>query len=412
MRVAQVFNRALAVEGARVCSVAWVAGRFEVQVRLAAVHRRRPCCGGCGRRVGVVHDHRVRRLRHLDVGVARVVVVCRVARVRCPRCGVRSQSLPFARPRARFTRAFEDTVAWLCQRAPISTVAALMRVDWASVGRIARRVITERLADSDGLDGLQRIGVDEVAIGAGQRYLTVVCCHDTARVVWVGAGPRPAALERFFDQLAERAAHLVCVSADLGQAYPPVISRRAPQAAICADPFHLVAQAGFALDRLRSAEWRRLRAEDPQAGRWLKGTRFALRRGPAQRSDADRDLLGRLAHQNRAVFTAHLWCDQLRAALTEREPARLANLIPDLAEAADNLGHRRFRALATTLRRHTDRIQNLARHGITNGRLEGLNSTVRLISHRSRGFRRIDNLISLIHLICGRLEITLPHTNP
>ena len=49
-----------------------------------------------------------------------------------------------------------------------------------------------------------------------------------------------------------------------------------------------------------------------------------------------------------------------------------------------------------------------ARHGITNARLEAMNSTVRLISHRSRGFRRIDNLIGLIHLICGRVQVALP----
>jgi hypothetical protein len=31
-----------------------------------------------------------------------------------------------------------------------------------------------------------------------------------------------------------------------------------------------------------------------------------------------------------------------------------------------------------------------------------------LISHRARGFRKVDNLIGLIHLICGPIEIELP----
>ncbi|MDX6645676.1 MAG: hypothetical protein QOK40_1403, partial [Miltoncostaeaceae bacterium] len=35
-------------------------------------------------------------------------------------------------------------------------------------------------------------------------------------------------------------------------------------------------------------------------------------------------------------------------------------------------------------------------------------STVRLLSHRARGFRRVESLIALIHLVCGRLHVELP----
>ena len=148
-----------------------------------------------------------------------------------------------------------------------------------------------------------------------------------------------------------------------------------------------------ALDRLRAAEWQRLRREDPDAGRWLKGTRFALRRGPDRRSDADRALIDQLAEANAPVYRAHLWCDQLRATLRSADP-----------EAASALGHRRFARMASSITRHLEQILNTIRHRITNGRIEALNSTVRLISHRARGFRRVENLIGLIHL-----ELSLIH---
>ena len=143
-----------------------------------------------------------------------------------------------------------------------------MRIDWETVGRIAGRIVAEQRTGSDGLDGLRRIGVDEVSYATGHRYLTVVCCHDSGRVVWAGAGERGAALGRFFDELGpERAARIEAISADLGRTYLAVIGARAPQAAICADPFHVIARAQFALDRLRSAHWQRLRREDEAAGR-------------------------------------------------------------------------------------------------------------------------------------------------
>ena len=46
--------------------------------------------------------------------------------------------------------------------------------------------------------------------------------------------------------------------------------------------------------------------------------------------------------------------------------------------------------------------------GLTNARLEGMNSTVRLISHRARGFRRLESLLSMLTLVCGRIPVQLP----
>ena len=284
-----------------------------------------------------------------------------------------------------------------------------MGIDWETVGRIAGRIGAEQRQGDDGLGGLRRIGVDEVSYATGHRYLTVVCCHDSGRVVWAGAGERGAALGRFFDALGpERTGRLVAVSSDLGPHYLGVIHTRAPEAAICADPFHVAQRAQFALDRLRASEWQRLRREDPDRGRWLKGARFSLWRGPDRRTDADRDLLALLAAENQGLFRAHLWCDQLRAIIRERDPERVREAVNELAASAPTLGHRRFAAMGRMLLRHAEQIANTARHGITNGRLEALNSTVRLISHRSRGFRSIDNLIGLIHLICGRVHVVLP----
>jgi hypothetical protein len=37
-----------------------------------------------------------------------------------------------------------------------------------------------------------------------------------------------------------------------------------------------------------------------------------------------------------------------------------------------------------------------------------MNSTVRLISHRARGFRRLESLLSMLTLVCGRIPDALP----
>lgn len=412
MRVASLFKRLLAIKGLRVVDVEFT---DDGDGPLVIVHCERPkrrvlACSGCGQVMRAVYDHVERRWRHRDLVGVRCQIRCQLCRLCCPDCGVRTEVVPFARPGARFTRAFEDSCVWLCRHAPKSVVSRFMRVDWATVGRMLSRLAGEQLLRRGQLTGLRRIGVDEVSWKGGHHYLTVVSCHDSGRVVWVGRGDRAAALTRFFDQLGPQGrARIQAVSADLCPHYLPVIRRQAPRAAICADPFHLVQMAHFALDRLRTRSWQQLRKADPEAARWLKGARFALRRGPARRTDDDRALLAQLEEANADLYRAWLWVEQLRAFLRDRRPACESwFMLRELAEAAGELAHPLFARLGRRLRRHAEAILNTIRLGLSNGRIEAMNSTVRLLSHRSRGFRRVDSLIALIHLVCGRLHVELP----
>ncbi|MDP9188060.1 MAG: transposase, partial [Actinomycetota bacterium] len=69
---------------------------------------------------------------------------------------------------------------------------------------------------------------------------------------------------------------------------------------------------------------------------------------------------------------------------------------------------RPFVKLARTLRARHDGILAAIRLGLSNGRMEGLNSKVRLLSHRSFGFHGPQPLIALIYLCCSGLTINPP----
>ena len=69
-----------------------------------------------------------------------------------------------------------------------------------------------------------------------------------------------------------------------------------------------------------------------------------------------------------------------------------------------------FVKLARTIRKYRAGILAAVRLGLSNARLEGLNSKVRLISHRSYGFHGPEPLISLIYLCAGGVHIDLPFT--
>ena len=124
--------------------------------------------------------------------------------------GVTVAAVPWARHGAGHTRDFDDLAAWLAVRTSKSAVMELLRVAWRTVGSIVTRVNADIDATVDRLDGLRRIGIDEISYKRGHRYLIVVVDHDRGRLVWAGPGRNDTALERVLRRArprTSRAAH-------------------------------------------------------------------------------------------------------------------------------------------------------------------------------------------------------------
>lgn len=114
--------------------------------------------------------------------------------ISCQRHGVLVAAVPWARRGAGFTREFEDQVAWLAVKTSKAATAELMRIGWRTVGAIIARVWADIDALGDRLDGVRRIGVDEISYKRGHRYLTIVADHDTGRLLWAAPGRDRATL--------------------------------------------------------------------------------------------------------------------------------------------------------------------------------------------------------------------------
>ncbi len=401
MRVGTAFKRLLGIPGVSVAAV-----RFERDVVVVGLRvQRRLVCPRCGCVGRAGYDQRLRRWRHLDLARRRCFLEYALRRFVCPGCRrVVSEAVPWARPGARFTRAFEQLVAWLAQRSAFSVISRLLRVTWRSVARIVGRVVAEARPR---LDGLERIGIDEISYRRGRRFLTVVVDHGSGRVVWVGEGHSQQTLDAFFDALGpERTARLRAVSVDMWAAYLKALRARAPQAAICIDPFHVVQQANKAVETVRKQEWRRLQATGRPA-RWLQRTRWAVLKRPERLSERQADTLALLERENQRLYQAYLLKEQLRAIYAVTPTAAAAPLDSWLLTASHS-ELPAFHRLARMLHRHRSGVLNAIEHGLSNSRLEALNAHIRLINHRSYGFHSPKPLIALIHLCRGHITIPLP----
>jgi transposase len=286
-------------------------------------------------------------------------------------------------------------------------ITRLLRVGWRTVGEIVERVVADHL-DERRLDGLVCIGVDEISWRRHHRYLTSVADHATGAIVWCAPGRNSATLAEFFDQLGDRKDSIQAVSIDMSGEYQRAIRDAVPDAEICFDPWHVCRLASRATDQVRRDEWNAHDRSHTPTGRWVKGTRWSLLKAPANQSIYQLATLAEVQRANRRLYRAFLLREQLRLLYHLDDPSLAPEHLDAWLAWATRSRLRPFVRLARTLREHRDGILAAIRLGLSNGRLEGLNSKIRLISHRSFGFHSADALIALVYLCCTGIVIDLP----
>jgi transposase len=405
VRATTAFNRLLALQGARVTDVLF--GPDGVTVRVA-LRRRLAACSGCGQVCRRVHERARRRWRHLDLGESRCHIEYELRRVRCPDCGVRVEAVPWARTGARHTRDFEDLVAFCAQQMAKTPIAALLRIAWDTVGAIVERVVADHL-DADRLHGLVQVGVDEISYRRGQRYLTQVCDHRSGAIVWAKPGRNAATLQDFFDELGPNGrSSIKAISIDMNGGYEKAIRQSLPDAEVCFDPFHVCQLAGRAVDEVRRAEWNQQGKSKTGRGRWVKSVRWSLLKAPEKQTVRQLAALHEVSHANKRLYRAFLLKEELRLIYHLDDPTLAPDHLAAWLAWASRSKLEPFVKLARTIRHYRDGILAAIRLGLSNGRMEALNSKVRLLSHRSFGFHGPKPLIALIYLCCTGLLINPP----
>jgi transposase len=337
--------------------------------------------------------------------------------------------VPWARHGAGHTLVFDQNVAWMATQTSKTAVTEMLRVSWRTVGAIVARFWADCERLQDRFAGLRRLGIDEVSYKRGQRYLTVVVDHDTGHLLWAAPGRDSATLQQFFDLLGpDRCALITHVSADGAPYISTVVKGNCPNAVRCADPFHVVAWATEALDKLRRITFRKAQQRsrrvavhrmdggvDPVTGaahevdpvKALSGARLALLKNPEDLTE----------NQNAKLQWIALTDPDLHRAYQLKEGLRLVFKLP-LEQATDTLdnwidlartsGIGLFATLSRQIARHRAGILAAIEHNMSNGRVESVNGKIRLITRVAFGFASPQALIALAMLRLGGHRPTLP----
>jgi transposase len=133
-----------------------------------------------------------------------------------------------------------------------------------------------------------------------------------------------------------------------------------------------------------------------------------LLKSPDKQTVSQLALLGEVQQANKPMFRAFLLKEELRLLYHLEDPALAPAHLNAWLAWASRSRLQPFVKLARTIRRHQAGILAAIGLGLSNGRLEGLNSRIRLISHRSFGFHSAQPLTALVYLCCSNITIPLP----
>ncbi len=288
----------------------------------------------------------------------------------------------------------------------ISGACAILRMSWDEADGIKQRAVKRGLARKTP-EVMERLCVDEKAMGHGQNYLTIVAQvqEDQTTVEYVGEGRQQESLDAFWESLtAEQLAGVEAVAMDMWEPFVQSTLSHVPGAVgkIVHDPFHLVQYMNEAVNEVRKSEHRRLQAIGDDI---LKNTRqlwlYGMENVPAQHARRFDEIKEINLETSRAwmikeVFRGFWLSPGVKAAERYFEKwygwAIRSRLDP-------------VKKVARMCKAHVGNILTFFVHRLTNGPIEGLNNKIQGLIKKAFGYRSKERFKNDIFFHLGGLDL-------
>jgi transposase len=377
-----------------------VGGNDALVIDIKPRQNSKPECPECGKRGKTYDTQPVRFFEYVPIWSFKVYFRYAPRRVRCPHHGIKVEALPWAYGKEQMTISFQVYLSRWAKRLSWKETADVFRTSWDSVFRAVKFVVEYGLANRS-LDNVTEIGVDEIAVFKGQKYLTMVyqLNADAKRLLWCGPERRVKTLLRFFREFGkERGAKLKFVCSDMWAPYLKVIAKKAPNALNILDRFHIMRKFNEAIDEIRRSEVRDFKAAKQEnvleKGRWL------LLKRPENLSEKQTVRLGELLKLNLSSIKGYLLREDFQRFWEYKQIPAAGKFLENWVTRTLQTDLEPMQKVARMLRSHKPLIMNWfkAKGRLSCGAVEGLNLKAKLTIRKAYGFKSLKCLqIALYH---------------
>ncbi len=335
-----------------------------------------------------IYDRKIRRVRDLSCGDARIYLEVELRRVWCRGCGaVKQEKLAWLAESPFHTKRFAFFVGRRCRTATISDVARELHLDWRTVKELDKQYMREQLRRI-GTPGPKAIGIDEISIRKGHTYRIVVSDLIRRRPIWFGGEDRKeASMAMFYDWLGEKKCRGIRLAVmDMWKPFRNATTARAPQAAILFDKFHVVRHLGEALDKVRKSEYARLSGKDR---RYIKGQKYTLLSHQENLTLEGKQSLKALLAANKRLNTAYLLKETFGQLWDYEREGWARRFFENWRASLKWQRLEPYEKFAEMIDRHWDGIAAYCKpeNKVSLGFVEGLNNKIRVIQRRAYGLR-------------------------
>lgn len=352
--------------------------------------------------------------RHLNVFQHRCEITCRLPRGKCRQCGhVFRVRPPWEGLSTHFTKEFEAFALLLMREMPMSKVAEAVGETDTRLWRMLFRQVDAAYAEAD-FSQVCCVGVDEMNVRKGHEYISVFADLMRRRVIFATEGKDKETWVRFVETLEKHNGHrhaITQASMDMSRAYQSGVAENCRNAQVVFDKFHVILNAGEAVNQVRRAEVR-----FGGKGVWdaLHKTQWIWRKNPENLRDDERERLTKIKDKNLGTAKAYqirlvlqdiyrsanaatarhrfrVWCRWVR--WVARFYAYKAHLLAPMVKVAQMV---------------EDHLAGILAHwksGVTNAFMEGLMSVFSGTKRKARGYRSTTHLITMLYFVAGKLRL-------
>jgi transposase len=352
--------------------------------------------------------------RHLNVFNKESVIVCALPRGRRADDGrVYRVTPPWEGRSKHFTQEFEAFALTLMKEMPVKKAGEILGETDQRLWRMLFAHVEEAYRKMS-LEDLVWVGADEMNRKKGHNYITVFADLREKRVVFATEGKDAAVWEEFALEIGRHDGHhkaITQVAIDMSRAYIRGVKDNLPNAEITFDKFHVLAQAGEGLDKVRVLEAQ----ASEQKSALLSKSLWLWRKNPENLSDTQAERLEAMDWKHLLTAKAYQMRLALRdiyAARTEKQAREQFGLWcqwvkREAAKKSQDLLQPMVK-VAEMIESHIEGILGHWKNGLTTAFMEGLNSLFSATKRKARGFRSTRYLITMLYFVAGKLRIPCP----
>lgn len=361
-------------------------GRQVVVLELKRL-RRSYECGECGRKLKRAHSSWWVEVQHLTWWQYPTFLRLRHYRVSCPQCGLTLEPLPFVVKGARVTHGLAALVVELCKVMSVQAVALLQTLHRSTVKAIDKRAL-EKIQAERPLDGITVLGADEIAVGKGQSYWTMISALEGPRgpeLLNVVEGRKEKNLRKFWKWFGkERAKLIIHAVIDMWKPFENSLKAHCPEIQIIYDKFHVIRHLLEALNTVRKAELRKA------AGHFrglLAGKKFILLARRARVRGKAREALNDLLAASPKLLKAHLLKESFGHLWSYKSKTWAQKFFKNWVDQLKWSRLKPYHKFARLVERHLDGILAYCDKKVSLGYIEATNLKARNIIRRAYGYR-------------------------